>query len=73
MKRNLTKASRLLVLLTARRDGALEGLSLQQIAAAFGVNASTICRDLQDLEELPRASAAVFARLLRIHEEDDNE
>lgn len=52
MKRNATKAARLLILRSLSRAGYLEGLSLQDIGDRFGVNRSTILRDLRDLPEV---------------------
>ncbi len=51
MKRALTKAGRLLVLLRLRQQGSLDGVTLQEIADQFGVNRSTIMRDLREIDQ----------------------
>lgn len=52
VKRNVTRAVRLVILRDLQRFGFLEGLTLEDIGTRLEVNRSTILRDLRDLPEL---------------------
>jgi hypothetical protein len=52
VKRNATRAARLLILRDLDRAGYLEGLTLQAIGDRLQVHRSTVLRDLRDLPEV---------------------
>lgn len=51
-KRTISKAARLMILHRLRADGLLDDLTLQAIGDAFGLNRSTVMRDLRDLDQV---------------------
>lgn len=60
-ERPATKAARLLVLHELRQAGQLDRLSGQYIADIFGVNRSTIMRDLRTLDQAGKLVAELRA------------
>jgi len=66
MKRNISKAVRLIVLKDLKATGLLKGKSLQAIADLFGdavSHRSTIMRDLRDLEEAEVLTEHIIEKL----------
>jgi excisionase family DNA binding protein len=59
-KSTVSKGARLILLRDLRIANLLEGLTLQEIGDALGVNRSTILRDLRDLD----AAEAEYRRLM---------
>lgn len=49
-KRTVSKAARLVLLLRLRQQGVLEDLTYAAIGDVFGVNRSTILRDMEELD-----------------------
>ena len=62
-KRTLRKAQRMTILNDAKEQGILIGLPLWEIAHIFFVSKSTICRDLQDLQELNLHRQSILDKL----------
>jgi len=56
--RSLNRAARLIALMNAQSFGYLKHHTLQEIANQFGLNRSTICRDLRSLNKLRRLVSA---------------
>ena len=63
-KKPLNKAQRLVIERDLKALGLLDGYSMHQIAAAFGVNVAQISRDFRDLEDLEVAAHDVVRALV---------
>jgi hypothetical protein len=57
-----TKAARILLLYELRRSGHLAGYNQSEIARVFGVNRSTILRDLRTIDEADKLLSKLRTR-----------